>query len=244
MNQIFIDVLESVSVLLSSRGMVLHAEVYGTINIKCQVSKMPVCKLGLNDALSSDSRKVETNFHPMAQLQEFHAERAVTFVPPDENFELMTYRVTENVPVPFVVIPVIERTANKITVNIKVRATYNDPKICAVNVVLTVPLLASGSVSKLVDQRCSGGRVELVGHALVWKLSKFPASREFVMQAEVQTVAGQGEGQLAPLSLDFEIPMFTASGLEVRSFEVQKGSDKPTPWIKYLTTAGSFQYMQ
>ena len=53
-NEIFIDVLESVNLLLSQTGTVLRNDVTGTVQMKTMLSGMPECKLGLNDKLQID----------------------------------------------------------------------------------------------------------------------------------------------------------------------------------------------
>ena len=46
-----------------------------------------------------------------------------------------------------------------------------------------------------------------------------------------------------PISMEFNIPMFTASGLRVRYFQVvEKANYKPYKWIRYVTKAGDFQF--
>ena len=52
---------------------------------------------------------------PLLQLGKFDADRTITFVPPDGEFELMRYRITENVNLPFRVIPVIEEQVRAYT---------------------------------------------------------------------------------------------------------------------------------
>lgn len=47
----FIDIIESVNVLLSNRGTVLKADVLGRVAVKAQLSGMPECKFGVNDKL-------------------------------------------------------------------------------------------------------------------------------------------------------------------------------------------------
>ena len=99
--------------------------------MKAVLSGMPECKLGLNDKLVLDkdggSRPAaaaagsakggkkasgveldDVQFHRCVQLGKFDADRTITFVPPDGEFELMRYRITDNVNLPFRVIPVIE----------------------------------------------------------------------------------------------------------------------------------------
>jgi AP-2 complex subunit mu-1 len=96
-NEIFIDVIEHVHVLMSVKGTVLRAEVTGTIHLKCLLTGMPLCKLGMNDKLliEKESKKAGVNtsdkgitiddmkFHQCVKLPKFDKERSITFVPPD-----------------------------------------------------------------------------------------------------------------------------------------------------------------
>lgn len=50
-NEIYIDVIEDVNVLFSAKGTILRADVSGVIKLKCLLSGMPECKLGMNDKL-------------------------------------------------------------------------------------------------------------------------------------------------------------------------------------------------
>jgi len=46
-----------------------------------------------------------------------------------------------------------------------------------------------------------------------------------------------------PISLDFQIPMFPASGLQVRFLKVfEKSNYQTVKWVRYITKAGSYQY--
>jgi AP-2 complex subunit mu-1 len=56
------------------------------------------------------------------KLPKFDKERAITFIPPDGSFELMTYRITENINLPFKITPVLTMTPGqkKIEVQVKV----------------------------------------------------------------------------------------------------------------------------
>jgi len=50
-NEVFIDVHETVTLLTSSNGNVLRAEIHGKVMMKTQLTGMPECKFGLNDKL-------------------------------------------------------------------------------------------------------------------------------------------------------------------------------------------------
>ncbi len=44
-----------------------------------------------------------------------------------------------------------------------------------------------------------------------------------------------------PIGLEFQVPMFTASGLRVRFLRVfEKSGYKPTKWIRYVTKGGDY----
>ncbi|XP_020106470.1 AP-2 complex subunit mu-like [Ananas comosus] len=50
-NEVFLDIVASVNLLMSSKGSVLRCDVTGKILMKCFLSGMPDLKLGLNDKL-------------------------------------------------------------------------------------------------------------------------------------------------------------------------------------------------
>ena len=154
-NEVFIDVDESVNLLVSASGSVLKNDVSAKIMMKALLSGMPECKLGLNDKVAMDkdgggkkkSAAVDIDdctFHRCVQLGKFDADRTITFVPPDGEFELMRYRITENVNLPFRVIPVIEEQgATRVVINVKAIANFS-PQLFANNVAFKIPVRGEG----------------------------------------------------------------------------------------------------
>ena len=55
-NELFLDVLESVNLLMSPQGQVLSAHVAGRIVMKSYLSGMPECKFGINDKVLMESK--------------------------------------------------------------------------------------------------------------------------------------------------------------------------------------------
>lgn len=53
-NEAFIDVIESVNLLMSNTGTILRADVAGQILMRAYLSGTPECKFGLNDKLLLD----------------------------------------------------------------------------------------------------------------------------------------------------------------------------------------------
>lgn len=97
------DVIEKLNLLVSSNGTVLRSEIIGAVKMKCNLTGMPELKLGLNDkTLFEMTGKQSRNklidledikFHQCVRLNKFDTERLITFIPPDGDFELMSYRV-------------------------------------------------------------------------------------------------------------------------------------------------------
>ena len=117
----FIDIIENVNVLISNKGTLLRSDVVGQVVMKAKLTGMPECKFGINDKLfmraaaADPSKSVDKGiqiddikFHQCVRLGRFDRDRSITFIPPDGVFQLMTYRITENINLPFKVMPVVQ----------------------------------------------------------------------------------------------------------------------------------------
>ncbi len=80
----------------------LQADLNGTVVMKALLSGMPECRIALNDkiALQKEGKVGRTavdlddlHFHQCVRLTTFDAERIITFIPPDGDFELLTYDI-------------------------------------------------------------------------------------------------------------------------------------------------------
>ena len=125
-NELFIDVVENCNLMVSNKGTILRNDVSGCIMVKCYLSGTPECKFGLNDKLLLDNEAKakkaanaarrpgsgieidDVSFHQCVKLGKFDMDRTISFVPPDGEFQLMSYRITENVNLPFRVLPVVK----------------------------------------------------------------------------------------------------------------------------------------
>ena len=111
-NEVYLDIVESVSLLMSPKGVVLKASATGTIEMKTALSGMPELTIGLNDKVGEETSANQTQqsaqsnhkknidladlqFHQCVNLSKFASEKTISFVPPDGKFDLMKYRVTE-----------------------------------------------------------------------------------------------------------------------------------------------------
>ena len=238
-NEVFIDVLESVNLLLSSDGTLLRSDVTGTIMMKTFLSGMPECKFGLNDKLLLDNEAAagrhrpgvhgveidDVTFHRCVRLGKFDADRTITFIPPDGEFELMRYRVTENINLPFRVLPVVEEKGKtRVLYNLKAASNFS-PKLYASNVVFKIPCpptTARANVTVSVGR----AKYEPAQGAILWRIRRFPGGQEFSFNGEAELMASTREQSWSrpPIEVSFHVPMFTASGLHVRFLKVLEKS--------------------
>lgn len=257
-NEVHIDVHETVSLLTSSNGTVLRAEVHGKVIMKTQLSGMPECKFGLNDKLimekesgdhgggNDHSKGVDIDdctFHRCVRLGKFDSERTITFIPPDGEFELMRYRVTE-ANQPFRLIPSIrEEGKTKLLVNIKVIADFFEDKK-ATNVIIKIPMPPTAASAKTVVGK-GRAKYEPGERALVWRISNFPGRTEATLDAVVDLIVATREKPWVrpPVTVDFQIPMYSGSGVQVRFLKVyEKSSYQTARWVRYLTKADKGEY--
>lgn len=133
-NEVFLDVVESVNLLVASNGTPLRSEVLGALKMRCFLSGVPELKLGLNDKVlfensgkseAAKARAVEledVKFHQCVRLNRFESDRTISFIPPDGEFELMSYRLNTKVkPLIWVEAVVEPHSRSRIEYLVKVR---------------------------------------------------------------------------------------------------------------------------
>jgi AP-2 complex subunit mu-1 len=67
----------------------------------------------------------DCQFHQCVKLTKFDTEHAISFIPPDGEYELMRYRTTKDIQLPFRVIPLVrEISRNKMEVKVVVKSNF------------------------------------------------------------------------------------------------------------------------
>ncbi|KAJ9664407.1 clathrin associated protein complex medium subunit [Neophaeococcomyces mojaviensis] len=269
-NEAFVDVIEDVNLLMSATGTILRADVSGHIVMRAYLTGTPECKFGLNDQLllnqSADapnpgitgnvdgSRKAtkaaagsveleDCQFHQCVQLSKFDADRTISFIPPDGEFELMRYRATSNINLPFRVHAIVrELGTTRVEYSIAIKSNFG-PKLFATNVTIRIPTPLN-TASTTIRTTQGKAKYEPSENCIVWKISRFAGGSEYVCSAEAQlgSTTSQKVWSRPPLSLGFSLLMFTSSGLLVRYLKVfEKGGYSSVKWVRYMTRAGSYE---
>mmetsp|Transcript_21717 Transcript_21717/g.42674 ORF Transcript_21717/g.42674 Transcript_21717/m.42674 type:complete len:450 (-) Transcript_21717:38-1387(-) len=259
-NEIFVDILERLTMLFNGNGYTLSSHIDGSIVMKSYLSGNPPLRLALNEDLvvgrGSDGNSYgsvvldDCNFHECVQLDDFESMRLLNFVPPDGEFVLMNYRVTSDFVAPFRIYPHIEENSpTQIEIVIKVRADLPQNNF-GVNVQVTVPVPSrSNGVSNRLDSGAAAAgqtaEYRAKDHKVVWTIKKFQGGAEHTLRAKVdlrEPMSPAIRREVGPVSVSFEIPMFNASQLQVKYLRIveQHRTYNPHRWVRYVSQSASY----
>lgn len=281
-NEVFLDVIESVNLTVNSKGQIVKNEIMGQVKIRCYLSGMPELRLGLNDKILFDVRGQQTGngkaspslnslgpiashssvsavelehvkFHQCVKLARFEQDRTISFIPPDGEFELLSYRVTPSEtssdfkPL-FWVDSVVEKfTESTVEYLITVRSQFKR-RTAATNVEIHIPVPSDADTPRL---NASLGYAKYAPelNSIVWIIGFFPGGKEFSMKVKLglPTVKSSPDAEAntlsRPISVAFEIPYYTMSGIQVRYLKIVEKSGYPSlPWVRYITQQGEYHF--
>merc|ERR1719412_1017852 len=191
-NEVFLDVIEKLNLLVARNGTILHSEILGTLRMKSFLSGMPELKLGLNDRILLENKRryrgkmvemEDIKFHQCVRLARFENDRTISFIPPDGEFELMSYRLNTHVKPLIWVEAVVDpgHSRSRIEYMIKAKSQFKSRSV-ANNVEIHIPVPSDadspsfktsiGTVRYIPDQDC-----------IVWSIKQFQGQEDFIMTA-------------------------------------------------------------
>ncbi|EXC16659.1 AP-4 complex subunit mu-1 [Morus notabilis] len=269
--EIFVDIIEKISITFSSSGYILTSEIDGTIQMKSYLTGNPEIRLALNDDLNigRGGRSVydyssslgsgsvildDCNFHESVRLDSFEVDKTLTLVPPDGEFPVMNYRMTQEFKPPFRVNALIEEAgALKAEVILKVYAEFPS-SITANSIVVQMPLpkytmrasfeLEPGAWETLSSYYIYCASLEKMSTDTCHE-KQIVGGSEHTLRARL-TFSQESHGNITkesgPVSMTFTIPMYNASKLQVKYLQIAKksGTYNPYRWVRYVTLSNSY----
>ncbi|XP_064384823.1 AP-2 complex subunit mu-like [Halichondria panicea] len=276
-NELYLDVLESVNLLMSQQGEALSSHVSGHVVMKSYLSGMPECKFGMNDKLVVDKQAKpstpeaasleqqiakrsgnsgrssiaidDCTFHQCVKLSKFESERSISFIPPDGEYELMKYRTTKDITLPFRVIPLVrEPSRTQMEIKIVLKSLFK-AQLSAQKIEVRIPVPPNTSGVRINTLR--GKAKHKTGeNAIVWRLRNMQGMRETQLTANIELLpitetTRQKQSSKPPISMNFEVP-FACSGLKVRYLKVFEPklnySDHDViKWVRYISKSGLYE---
>jgi len=260
-NELFLDAHEYVNLLMSPQGQVLSAHVAGKVIMKSYLSGMPECKFGINDKIVVDSKGKagdeatrsksaiaidDCQFHQCVKLSKFETEHAISFIPPDGEYELMRYRTTKDISLPFRVIPLVREVGRtKLEVKVVIKSNFK-PSLLAQKIEVRIPTPLNTSGVQLI---CMKGKAKYKAseNAIVWKIKRMGGMKESQISAEIELLQTDSKKKWTrpPISMNFEVP-FAPSGFKVRYLKVFEPklnySDHDViKWVRYIGRSGLYE---
>jgi AP-2 complex subunit mu-1 len=188
----------------------------------------------------------DCQFHQCVKLSKFETEHAISFIPPDGEYELMRYRTTKDISLPFRVIPLVREVGRtKLEVKVVIKSNFK-PSLLAQKIEVRIPTPLNTSGVQLI---CMKGKAKYKAseNAIVWKIKRMGGMKESQISAEIELLQTDSKKKWTrpPISMNFEVP-FAPSGFKVRYLKVFEPklnySDHDViKWVRYIGRSGLYE---
>ena len=193
------------------------------------------------------------SFHQCVRLRAFDEDNAeIVFVPPDGEFQLLTYRAgLEGTKPPLkVVSSCVQHGRARVELVVLLRATAPPGStVYDTRVRLPLPRGTAGVTARTGGGAKSRAKWLRADGVLQWKVPELPggggeASINVAIDVTPPTLERPGDGRWAPppATLSFSVPGISATGLRVRYLRVQeRAAYAVTKWVRYALVSGNVE---
>lgn len=190
-NELFVDITERVAVCVDVHNKVIRHEIHGSIDLKCYLSGMPVLKLGLNKLINDDNNTFfkKLHFHQCVELPKFSSDRVISFIPPDDQFQLCHYSLNIRTT------PVVEVTdhdfvleGGKLLVKVSIRTNFK-LRASLTSLLVKIPIdlsMHDVDFSVMPKFRTKMGKVayKFDEDCIVWSMTSVGGERTYTMVSQ------------------------------------------------------------
>ncbi|XP_064409011.1 AP-4 complex subunit mu-1 isoform X2 [Latimeria chalumnae] len=256
-NEVFVDVIERLTVVIGANGTLMRVDLQGEVKMKCFVPNCSEVRIGLNEEFSvgkselrgygASVRVDNCSFNEAVKLDEFNSKRILKIHPTHGELTIMHYQLSDELPgtLPFRLFPTVERdsSSNRLVVYLKLRCDL-PPKSQALNVLIHVPVpKATVSLSQELSSPDQTAELQVHSKSVRWEIPKFPGGSQLfaLFKLEVAGLSASSLLEVGPVSMAFELPMTTCSGLQVRFIRFSALQPAhPHRWVRYVTHTDSY----
>lgn len=256
-NEVFLDVLERLTVLFAANGNLIRSEINGCVQVKSFLAGNPEIRIGLADALSFGKRRPRSSsgtvledysLHENVDADVFENNNELNIKPPNGEFIAMDYRLSGDFsrPLPFRLRPSIDEADNGKFLLLKVELSCEVPySNAASNIIIRIPVpRATISVSPDVSTGSKSSEFNVHEKTIVWGIKKMPGGKTHVAKFKINlpNISVSARQEIGPISVEFEAPMYVCSGISIRFLKVFERNNLYTPmrWIRLITHSDSF----
>ena len=265
-NELFIDIIEKITVLYNSKGNLVNMGIDGFIKMKSYLKNNPELKIILSDDFKISNNNYMNssipcinnyNFHPKVQYKGFENSRIIFITPPDGEFTLMNYSMNNEFTPPFKIYPTIYDDNYKIELKINLQSTF-DKNFYAGNVTIkfNVPKNTNNvhfqleKDAKILDklnpviQKTDYIQSEKICY---WKIGKIQGEQNKELITKITLLDNKianAKKELGPITISFDIPNFNLSKVQIKECNILTNDKKynPSKWLRILTQAYSYVF--
>ncbi|KAM3410167.1 hypothetical protein ACQJBY_002410 [Aegilops geniculata] len=234
-NEVYVNIVEELDACVNREGVLVKCEACGEIEVNSSLPGLPELTLSFaNPAIINDVR-----FHPCVRFRPWESNQILSFVPPDGQFKLMSYRVKKLKTTPIYVKPQLSSDSGNCRVHVMV-GIRNDPGKPIDSIIVQFqlpPLIASadltanhGTVDILADQTC------------VWTIGHIPKDKAPSLSGNLRLEEGLAHLHAFPIfQVKFRIMGAALSGLQIDKLDVKNTPSAPYKGFRAQTQAGRYE---
>jgi len=233
-NEVYLDIIDYVDAILESNGAIVTSKIMGSVVIDCQLSGMPDMVLRFRNPGILD----DVSFHPCVRLSRWQREQVISFVPPDGKFKLMDYCSRGNIPMPLNIQPSVRfgDGTGSVSVMIATRHVTDRP---IEDIVLTMNFATNCSGVTLTT-KVGSVIFDEVTKVCKWTIKLLPKSVSPILEGNF-TYDSSTVPVKPTITLEFNITMWSASGLKVESLTLLNEKYNHFKGVKSITRGGHLQ---
>jgi len=247
-NEVYLDIVESIDCICNSNGHMVSGGVCGEIQVNSKLSGLPQLLL----TLRNPGVLQNVSFHPCVSLQRYERDKALSFIPPDGEFNLASYWIPDtslNLPFHFTASVSYHAEHGKlsITANPKLAVTMQHKQMLIDKFVVNVRLPQSIASANLA---CQGGNIRFdeESKVIVWNIGKLEG-QENKAEGTLNYATDPKDGspiipseEKSTAQLAFTIKGWAISGIRLDSCDLSGIKYSPYKASRYTTTSGKIDW--
>ncbi|KAK6915699.1 Mu homology domain [Dillenia turbinata] len=234
-NEIYVNLVEEMDAIINRDGLLVKCEIYGEVQVNSQLSGFPDLTLSFaNTSILNDVR-----FHPCVRFRPWESHQILSFIPPDGEFKLMSYRIKNLKSTPIYVKPQLTSDGGNCRISILV-GIRNDPgkTIDSLSIQFQLP-----SCVLSADLTSNHGTVNILKNKMCsWSIGWIPKDKAPSMSGNLVLQTGLERLNVFPVfQVGFKIMGVALSGLQIDKLDVKNIPNRPYKGFRALTQAGEFE---
>ncbi|OMP09409.1 Clathrin adaptor, mu subunit [Corchorus olitorius] len=234
-NEVYVDLVEQMDAVINRDGVLVKCEIYGEVQVNSHLSGLPDLTLSFaNPSILDDVR-----FHPCVRFRPWESNQILSFVPPDGEFKLMSYRVKKLKSTPIYVKPQLTSDAGTCRVNVLV-GIRNDPgkTIDSITVQFQLPPCILSA-----DLTSNHGTVNILSNKICsWSIGRIPKDKAPSLSGTLVLETESERLHVFPtFRVGFRIMGVALSGLQIDKLDLRTVPNRLYKGFRALTRAGEFE---